>query len=48
VDRKEITGRCRHGMYRQPGDPCCGCAFCTIDGNDYSDRKEKPDLRNIF
>ncbi len=46
---KEITGQCRHGVYRQNGDPCYFCGFCTVDGHDYADnwRNGKPDLPGL-
>ncbi|MGF7185977.1 uncharacterized protein YcbX [Desulfitispora alkaliphila] len=41
----EITGKCRHNIYFNNDDPCTRCAFCTIDGNDYSDfRQGKPSI----
>ncbi|MDW7675438.1 MAG: hypothetical protein SCK28_13000 [Bacillota bacterium] len=40
---KQIDGKCRHNIYLKNDDPCIQCAFCTIDGNDYSDyRYGKP------
>lgn len=39
---KKITGKCKHKLYFSSDDPCARCAYCTIDGNDYSESKEKP------
>jgi hypothetical protein len=39
-----ITGKCKHDVYFEKGDPCYHCAFCTIDGNDYSKLRTEPEL----
>ncbi len=36
LEQRQITGECQHEVYHEEGDPCFGCGFCTIDGNDYS------------
>lgn len=43
-DLKIISGECRYKVHAKRGDPCFGCGFCTIDGNDYSNigSGEKP------
>ncbi len=41
---KCIDGCCRWQGLPGPGNRCFGCAFCTIDGNDYLAMREKPQL----
>ncbi len=31
-----ISGECRYQIHKKEEDPCFGCGFCTVDGNDYS------------
>ncbi len=42
--QQQVTGECQYKIYNQADDPCFGCGFCTIDGNDYSAMRkgEKP------
>jgi hypothetical protein len=45
IMERQIDGKCRHNVYHKQSDPCFRCAFCTIDGNDYSDsRSGKPHI----
>jgi hypothetical protein len=44
LEQCQITGECQHQIFHKDGDPCFGCGFCTVDGNDYSamSKEQKP------